>query len=253
MRGLRGLVYRELKMYTYSTTNVVLSLVTPVFYALLLSTALGRAVGDVIHNGESVSYAAFVVPGLAVLALLTSSMMNAQSVFQERDSGMLLEIMSCPITPRMYVLAKYLGTAIVGTSHALLLFSSMTLLFGLRWATLRWLVAFVGLPVVGVPLVSVYLVICGSVKTIQTFLITMNLVSLVMMFASTIFYPQAALVWPLNLLSMVNPVTISSEMMRSILLGPTTEWVGRLAQVAALGGVLAVGAGLILERKLKQL
>jgi len=250
---LLGLVYRELKLYTQSPTNVALSLATPVIYALLLSTALGRAVGDVIHNGNPISYAAFAVPGLAVLALLTSSMSNSQSLFQERDSGMLLEIMSCPISPRTYVLAKYFGTTIVATCHGLLLLGSTTLLFGLRWDVLRWLAALIGLPLGSILIVSVYLLICGLVKSLQTFLIAMNLLSMVMMFASTIFTPQDAFVWPLNLLVMINPVTISAEMMRSIMLSPATEWIGALAQVTALGTLLTIGAVRILEHKFKQL
>lgn len=253
MSNLRGLVYRELKLYLQSTTNVVLSLATPVIYALLLSTALGRAMGPVMHNGNSIPYAAFAVTGLAVFALLTSSMSNSQSLFQERDSGMLLEIMSCPVSPRQYVLAKYLGTTIVGTCHGLLLLGSMTLLFGLRWDALSWLVALIGLPLGSILIVSVYLLTCGLVKTMQTFLITLNLLSMIMMFASTIFYPQEALAWPLNLVSMVNPVTISAEMMRTIMLRPTTEWIGALAQAALLGTLLTIGAVLILERKLRQL
>lgn len=251
--GLRGVIYRELRLYGYSRLNIVLSVTTPFLYALLLATSLDRAVGRVNVDGIEVAYSVFVVPGLVVLALVTSVMTSAQSVFQERDSGMLLEILSCPITTNDYVFGKFVGTTIVGSMHGILLLGTMSLLFRIPWGLPYIFLAIVAIPLACLLIVSLYLVVCSLLKSLQTFILTMNLLSMVLMFSSTIFYPAEALPTPLKFLSFVNPVSLAAKLMRVILIGPAAE-LARVSLVFVVTCALLVTFSVsLLRRKLENL
>jgi len=251
MQGLLGVVFREIRLYTYSKVNLALSLVTPFIYSLLLATALSGTVGTVAHRTGELSYSVFVVPGLTVLALLTSSMTSSQSIFQERDSGVLLEILSCPIHPIAYIAGKFLGTSLVSMGHAVILLASMTLLFGIQWEASSLALALLYLPVLALLISGIYMTVCGLVNSLQTFLLSMNFLSMVLMFSSTIFYPLASLRPPLNWLSMINPVTMAAEGLRGVLL--KTDDIRMILTPVVTAALFVSAAFIVLWRKVRDL
>lgn len=253
MKGLAGIVYREVRLYTQSRLNLALSLATPVLYAFLLGGTLERSLGQVTYGGEQLAYSAFAVPGYSILALLTSSMSNSQSVFQERDSGMLLEIMSCAVGPATYVVGKFLGTTIIGSCYGILMFISMSVTHSLHWGLPRLLMVLVVLPLVCLLISSLYLVVCSLAKTLQTFLIVMNLLSMVLIFTSTIFYPPASLPGLLQLLSAMNPVSIGCALMRVVVLSPSSDWASALLGASLVTIASACIAGYLLSKRLADL
>jgi ABC-2 type transport system permease protein len=71
----------------------------------------GSAIGGRIESIEGVSYGAFIVPGLIMLALLTQSVSNASfGIYFPRFTGTMYEILSAPISFVEIVLG-YVGAA----------------------------------------------------------------------------------------------------------------------------------------------
>jgi len=87
------------------------SFASPVISTSLYFVVFGSAIGSRIEQIEGVSYGAFIVPGLMMLALLTQSISNASfGIFFPKFTGTIYEIMSAPIS-FVEILLGYVGAA----------------------------------------------------------------------------------------------------------------------------------------------
>ena len=87
------------------------SLMAPVLTTSLYFIVFGSAIGSRMAQVDGVSYAAFIVPGLIMLSLLTESISNASfGIYFPRFTGTIYEILSAPISA-MEIVAGYVGAA----------------------------------------------------------------------------------------------------------------------------------------------
>lgn len=87
------------------------SVASPVISTALYFIVFGSAIGSHMVQIEGVSYGAFIVPGMIMLALLTQSVANASfGIYMPRYSGTIYEIHSAPISYIEIVLG-YVGAA----------------------------------------------------------------------------------------------------------------------------------------------
>ncbi len=122
------------------------SIATPVISTSLYFVVFGSAIGSSIVQVQGVSYAAFIVPGLIMLAVLTESVSNASfGIYIQKYSGTIYEILSSPLSPFEVVLgfvgaaatkSVLLGFVILATAW---LFVDFTILHPL------WMVGFLAL------------------------------------------------------------------------------------------------------------
>ena len=81
------------------------SIATPVISTSLYFVVFGSAIGS------GVSYGAFIVPGLIMLALLTESISNASfGIYMPKYSGSIYELLSAPVS-YLEILIGYVGAA----------------------------------------------------------------------------------------------------------------------------------------------
>ena len=91
--------------------TILQSFATPVIITILYFVVFGSAIGTRIQNIEGVSYGAFIVPGLMMLALLTQSIANASfGIYFPRFTGTIYEVLSAPIS-FVEILLGYVGAA----------------------------------------------------------------------------------------------------------------------------------------------
>ena len=87
------------------------SIASPVISTSLYFVVFGAAIGGRISSIGDVSYAAFIVPGLIMLSILTESVANASfGIYMPRYSGTIYEVLSAPISAFEIVLG-YVGAA----------------------------------------------------------------------------------------------------------------------------------------------
>jgi ABC-2 type transport system permease protein len=87
------------------------SIVSPVISTALYFVVFGAAIGARIEEIDGVSYGAFIVPGLIMLALLTHSISNASfGIYFPKFTGSIYELMSAPISP-LEIVISYVGAA----------------------------------------------------------------------------------------------------------------------------------------------
>jgi len=108
-------VYAVRVIYKYEMLRawktILQSFASPVISTVLYFVVFGAAIGSRIEQVEGVSYGAFIVPGLMMLALLTHSISNASfGIFFPKFTGSIYEILSAPIS-FVEILLGYVGAA----------------------------------------------------------------------------------------------------------------------------------------------
>lgn len=87
------------------------SIATPVISTSLYFVVFGSAIGSSMTEVQGVSYGAFIVPGLIMLALLTESISNASfGIYMPKYSGTIYELLSAPIS-YLEILIGFVGAA----------------------------------------------------------------------------------------------------------------------------------------------
>ena len=119
------------------------SIVAPVISTSLYFVVFGAAIGTRIAEIEGVSYGAFIVPGLAMLMLLTQSVTNASfGIFFPRFTGTIYEILSAPVS-YLEIVTGYVGAAATkSVILGLIILATAGLFVPLRVAHPAWMLAF---------------------------------------------------------------------------------------------------------------
>jgi ABC-2 type transport system permease protein len=108
LRGAGALYHFEMTRFR---RTLLQSLVTPVLTTSLYFIVFGAAIGPRMRGLDGISYGAFIVPGLVMLAIFTESLNNAAfGIYLPRFTGTIYEILSAPISPLEIVLG-YVGAA----------------------------------------------------------------------------------------------------------------------------------------------
>ena len=108
LHGVRAIYLFELARTWRTLTQ---SIAAPVISTSLYFVVFGSAIGSRIAEIDGISYGAFIVPGLVMLALLTESISNASfGIYFPKSSGTIYEVLSAPISPAEIV-AGYVGAA----------------------------------------------------------------------------------------------------------------------------------------------
>ncbi|WP_444929770.1 ABC transporter permease [Microbulbifer sp. SSSA002] len=87
------------------------SIASPVLSTSLYFIVFGAAIGSRMGDIDGVSYGAFIIPGLVMLALLSESISNASfGIFFPKFSGTIYEVLSAPVSP-FEIVTGYVGAA----------------------------------------------------------------------------------------------------------------------------------------------
>ncbi len=106
--GVRAIYLFELSRWFRTVTQ---SLLAPVISTSLYFVVFGSAIGSRMTAIDGVSYAAFIVPGLLMLSLLTESISNASfGIHMPKWSGTIYELLSAPVSWAEAVIG-YVGAA----------------------------------------------------------------------------------------------------------------------------------------------
>jgi len=102
-------IYKFEMMRTWRT--LAQSIASPVISTILYFIVFGSAIGSRITQIDGISYAAFIVPGLIMLSILTQSITNAAfGIYFPRFTGTIYEILSAPISA-IEITIGYVGAA----------------------------------------------------------------------------------------------------------------------------------------------
>ena len=211
--SLLRLVIRDIRVN--SNILVLLSLVFPVVFMTLGGLAYARLIGDIEFRGVTVSYVAYLAPGILVMNLLGNATSVGTLVWGDRRTGMFEQILVGPYKRGEYVFSKVLSSALFSLVVAIPV-AIIAILLGARFK-----VSANGL-VFGVIAIFLGALFSGIVISLSTLIRNQQIISsaitllfYLLPFSSSVFYPTDNLPFPVNVVAPWNPVTLVSDIVRA--------------------------------------
>ena len=140
-------VYAIRAIYTFEMARwfrtLVQSIMSPVISTSLYFIVFGSAIGARMTQIDGISYAAFIVPGLIMLSVLTESISNASfGIYMPRYSGTIYEVLSAPVSFIEIVLGYVGAAATKSILLGLIILSTARLFVPFTVMHPLWMVAF---------------------------------------------------------------------------------------------------------------
>ena len=115
--------------------TIMQSILAPVLSTSLYFVVFGAAIGSKISTIDTVSYGAFIIPGLVMLSVMTTSVnFAAFGIYLPKYNGSIFELMSAPISAYEIVIG-YAGAAASKSILISILILLTSTIFGLATKT----------------------------------------------------------------------------------------------------------------------
>src|ERR1700681_4312376 len=119
------------------------SLFTPIVSTSLYFVVFGSAIGSRMAAVTGVSYGAFIVPGLIMLALFTESISNASfGIYFPKFTGTIYELLSAPVSYLEIVLGYVGAAATKSIMLGLIILGTASLFVPIQILHPAWMISF---------------------------------------------------------------------------------------------------------------
>lgn len=226
--ALAVLVRRRLSLSVRTPREVLVPLLTPVFFALIIAPALDSIGPDI----PGLDYMSFSAIGTAGLLIPLNCMFAGIGVIVDRDSGPRRDLLAAPIARSTLVLANLVvALAITALQVSVLLVAAI-----LRGADLDGSAGGIGWFVGAALLLTIAMygvaeTLANRIPTVEEFTGALPAVAILPFFFSGL-YPITALPWALTGFARLLPLTHALALMRYGLLGNATG----LEDIWGMGG-----------------
>jgi ABC-2 type transport system permease protein len=123
--------------------TLVQSIITPVITTSLYFVVFGAAIGGRLSSTGGISYGAFIVPGLIMLALFTESLSNASfGIYFPKFTGTIYELLSAPVSYAEIIIAYVGAAASKSVVLGLIILATASLFVPIRIMHPVWMIGF---------------------------------------------------------------------------------------------------------------
>jgi ABC-2 type transport system permease protein len=217
-----SLAARELRRFYRQRTRIVGALGQPLIFWILFGAGLGGSF-RVPGEASAAGYAAYFLPGVAVMILLFTAIFSTISIIEDRREGFLQGVLVSPIPRSSLVLGKLLGGSALAVMQALLFIGIAPVLarlgivapLVLNMSPMQWLEATAWMGVMAFLLTALGYMIAWPMDSTQGFHAVMSVFLMPMWLLSGAFFPVPAQGW-LSWIMRVNPLTYGLAGLRRI-------------------------------------
>ncbi|HEX2585792.1 MAG TPA: ABC transporter permease [Steroidobacteraceae bacterium] len=215
MGAIYVLWLRELRRYTRSRVQIVVSLGQPMLYLFVM----GFGLGAVFQQAGRGSYLQFVAPGIIAMTVLFTSTFSGIALLWDRQFGFLKETLVAPVPRFKIMLGRTCGAATVAMIQGLLV-AVICFLAGFRPVSLASLPLAIGiLMLTAVLFAALGTTIGAGLKDMQGFQMVMNFVVMPLYFLSGAMFPLDNLPAALTIATRLNPLSYGIDGLRATLIG----------------------------------
>lgn len=228
-------IYRFEMARTFRT--LLQSIVSPVLSTSLYFVVFGAAIGSRIQEVEGVTYAAFIVPGLIMLTVMTQSVSNASfGIYFPKFLGTIYEVLSAPVT-FLEIVAGYVGAAATKSlAIGVIIYATANLFVELPVAHPVWMIAFLVLTCISFALFGFIIGIWA--KNFEQLQLVPLLIISPLVFLGGSFYSISMLPPLWQSISLANPVVYLISGFRWAFFGTADVPIG--LSLFAIAGFLAI-------------
>lgn len=254
-RAVRAVWWRDLVRFADDRVRIVTALIQPLLFLFVLAPGLQTLSAA---STDGVELTTFMFPGILIMAMWFSAMINAGGLVMDRELGFLREMMVAPVRRSSIVVGKCLGGATIAAAQGAVLLAlagpagvpyDPALLLGIFG--LQLLIAFA--------VTALGVMVATTVRQAQTFNLVAQALVFPTIFLSGAMYPVSDLPAWLGVLNRLNPLTYAVDAMRRLVfdhldvseaardrLAPGVTWWGwTVPTLLEAAIVLALGAAML--------
>lgn len=238
LHTIHGIVVRDLRRAARQKSRLLGGLARPFMWLVLVGTGYN----SIATVEGSPSYYAFVYPGLIAMAALFGGMLTAISTVYDREFGMLRLMLSSPSGVYAVLTGRAVSATLVGTLQGGVVLLGLPFVLSVSLPQMLGAVAILimGAAVSG----TMGLMVAAPLRSVENFAGVINIVLFPLLFLSGALYPTAGMPGWARVLTQLNPVTYTVDMLRAALGQPAEFSFERslLSLVVALAVTFGVGA-----------
>ncbi len=224
MSGLIPLTSRELIRWYRNPVSLITGLIQPFFWIALFGSALGRF--PTIFLQGAPNYITYIIGGVLSITSVFTAMFSGVNIIFDRRLGPLGRYLSSPIRRSSIVFSKiFSSTFRILVQVAILIFAAMILPNGLRFengfSLFDSAVLITAVILLALIFSSLFSIIAIRVTRMETIFGILNLVNLPLVFVSYAMFPSGIMAGWINSIAKYNPVSWSSEAIRTVIINGT--------------------------------
>lgn len=211
------LVYRNMRA-NLDKASLFFELVFPLFFIFVEGFGYSGIVQPIdLGNGRVVAYPVYLAAGAVTLTVINGGTNAGTQLWYDRKNGMFEQILMGPFTRAQYILSIVLATLIIGIAGSLLVFAlafpvlGYSIVWSLRGALLVAAALVLGTMFFGGFAIALSVVLRSS----ESFQIISTFVFFVFLFTSSVFFPAQAAPEPIRTISLLNPLTYTTDIFRA--------------------------------------
>jgi ABC-2 type transport system permease protein len=237
----------ELQKLRHDRTELITRMVQPALWLLIFGQTFSHL--DVIDTG-SVSYLAFLAPGIIAQSALFISIFYGIQIVWDRDAGILAKLMVTPAPASALVVGKSFAAGVRSVAQVIGVLAIAYLMgVTLTWNPLRILAAMAVVVLGAVFFACLSMSLAGLVRNRDRLMGIGQAITMPLFFASNALYPVDIMPQWLRWLSAVNPLSYEVNALRGLLIGTPSNMALDLG-VLLVAAVLGVAVASTLLRRL---
>ncbi len=236
MREIAAVVYREYLIQSTSLMWIFFELAVPLLYLLMFGVAFDRALGQgLMMENQLIGYNSFFLAGVLAMTCFGNALNQSYGFFVDRDNGILYEFLTYPMRRSEFLLGKVLFQCGMAVLQSVLTVGFSVLLLGVSvpWSAAVFIIITM---VAGTAGWFFFLSIFAfTIRRNDIYNTVINVIYFLLMFLSSVFYPLDRVPGWLRSLSLLNPLTWHTDMLRFETVG-----IGSLSVVMLEAGAFVV-------------
>jgi ABC-2 type transport system permease protein len=231
----------ELQKLQHDRTELITRMVQPALWLLIFGTTFSH-----IHalNTGSVSYLAFLAPGIIAQSALFISIFYGIQIIWERDAGILAKLMVTPAPVSALVSGKSFAAGVRSVAQVIGVLA-LAYLMGVHLTVnpLRILAAMAVVVLGAAFFACLSMTLAGLVRSRDRLMGIGQAITMPLFFASNALYPVGVMPAWLRTLSTVNPLSYEVNALRALLIGTPFDPLDLVVLVVAAGlGIVTASA-----------
>ncbi|GMA51484.1 transport permease protein [Alicyclobacillus contaminans] len=225
-------------------TELLMRGVQPALWLLVFGQAFSRF--RVLPTG-SVSYKAFLTPGILAQSITFISIFYGIAIIWERDMGLLQKVATTPIRKSALALGKMLSASIRSLGQAvIILVLALILQIHLHLGALSILGVLLMVILGGAFFSGLSMVIAAIVRTRERMMGIGQLITMPLFFSSNALYPMSVMPGWLKVIATINPMSYLVDGLRGLLIATPDTHFGLDVLVLVVAGLLMLALNTVL-------
>lgn len=247
------LVWRNLRA-NLDRASLFFELIFPLFFIFVQGYGLNGIVPPFdVGNNQVISYSLFLAAGAVTLTVINGGTNAGTQLWFDRKNGMFEQILMGPFTRAQYILSIIFATLIIGVAGSLLVFLFAFPVLGAHLiVTWQGVLLIAGALFLGTIFFGAFAIALSvALKSSETFQIVSTFAFFIFLFTSSVFFPATTAPSPIQVASLANPLTYTTDIFRAGLFNALTPTVSLELGVLAIEAAVMFTIAVIAFRRIR--